>query len=148
MIDNRSDKGGFSGRAVLFPVVEEYTDCAGARRVFKIESEQTDLGWMLTATEQNPPAHGYVFKEFSASSPAEALGPLRHKIKSGLAVRYLDPSSKKPALTHDLMRGSVAFDPETERVGLLVDGVFVSMKKLEELLASYEGWDFEMSLFG
>jgi len=148
MIDNRPDKSGFAGHAVLFPLVEEYRDCAGVRRVFKIESEQTDLGWMLTATEQNDRPHGYSFKEFSTASPAEALGPLRHKIKAGLAIRYLDLSSKKLALTHDLLRGSIAFDPETERVGVLVDGTFVSMKELEELLNSYEGWEFEMSLFG
>jgi hypothetical protein len=148
MIDNRPDKSGFAGHAVLFPIVEEYRDCAGVRRVFKIESEQTDLGWMLTATEQNDRPHGYSFKEFSTASPAEALGPLRHKIKAGLAIRYLDSSSKKLALTHDLLRGSIAIDPETERVGVLVDGTFVSMKELEELLNSYEGWEFEMSLFG
>jgi len=96
MIDNRPDKSGFAGHAVLFPLVEEYRDCAGVRRVFKIESEQTDLGWMLTATEQNDRPHGYSFKEFSTASPAEALGPLRHKIKAGLAIKYLDLSSKKP----------------------------------------------------
>lgn len=148
MIDNRPDKSGFAGHAVLFPLVEEYRDCAGVRRVFKIESEQTDLGWMLTATEQNDRPHGYYFKEFSTASPAEALGPLRHKIKAGLAIKYLDLSSKKLALTHDLLRGSVAFDPETERCGVLVDGTFVSMKEIEELLKSYEGWEFELSLFG
>lgn len=148
MIDNRPDKGGFAGRAVLFPLVEEYRDCAGVRRVFKIESEQTDIGWMLTATEQNDLPHGYQFKEFSTASPAEALAPLRHKIKSGLAIKYLDPSGKKPALTHDLLRGSIANDAETDRIGVLVDGTFVPMQELEELLKSYEGWEFEMSLFG
>ena len=148
MIDNRPEKGGFAGHPILFPLIEEYRDCAGVRRVFKLESEQTDLGWVLTATEQVDGPHGYYFKEFSTSSPAEALAPLRHKIKTGLAVRYLDASSKKLALTHDLMRGSIAFDPETERMGILVDGTFISMDELEELLKTYEGWEFEMSLFG
>jgi hypothetical protein len=31
---------------------------------------------------------------------------------------------------------------------VLVDGTFVSMKEIEELLKSYDGWEFEMSLFG
>ena len=148
MIDNRPDKGGFAGHPVLFPLIEEYRDCAGVRRVFKIESEQTELGWMLTATEQGDHPHGYYFKEFSTSSPAEALVPLKHKIKAGLAVKYLDTSSKKLALTHDMLRGSIAFDPDADRIGLLVDGRFVPMDELEELLKSYEDWEFELSLFG
>jgi len=128
-----------------FPIVEEHVDCAGTRRVFRIEAEQVSEGWVLTAREPDKD-YGYEFHAFSPCSPAQALGPLRYMIRAGLATKYLDTSSDELGLTHDRMHGMISYDQDSDRVGLLVDGRFVSMQELERILSAYEGWLFDLAI--
>ena len=35
-----------------FPIIDEYYDCAGKKKVFQIKNQQLPNGWFLTAIEQ------------------------------------------------------------------------------------------------
>jgi len=129
-----------------FPIIDEYYDCAGKKKVFQINNQIVPNGWHLTATEQQPNGHGYQIEAFSETSPYTALGQIRTKIRKALSVKYMDLSEDSVALTHEKMYGSLIYDHESESHGLLVDGRFISMDKLETILSGYEGWEFDLSI--
>ena len=75
-----------------------------------------------------------------------ALAAVRDKIRRTLAVKYLDNEQGQLVLTHDEMKGTIGYDSETESHGVIVDGRFISMEKLQAILAQYEGWEFSLSI--
>ena len=129
-----------------FPIINEYYDCAGKKRILKINSKQLPNGWLLTAVEQQSDEHGYQVEAFSETSPYSALGEIRKKIRRLLSVKYLDLSGDSVTLTHEKMCGSLIYDRESESHGLLVDGRFISMDEFERILSGYEGGEFDFSI--
>ena len=129
-----------------FPIIDEYHDCAGKKKIFQINSKHLPNGWFLTAIEQHPDEHGYQIEAFSETSPYIALGEIRKKIRKALSVKYLDLSGDSVTLTHEKMHGSLIYDRESESHGLLVDGRFLAMDELESILSGYEGWEFDFSI--
>ena len=129
-----------------FPIIDEYHDCAGKKKVFQINNQQLPNGWFLTAIEQQSDEHGYQIEAFSETSPYLALGEIRKKIRKALSVKYLGLSADSVTLTHEKMCGSLIYDRESESHGLLVDGRFISMTELETILSGYEGWEFDFSI--
>ena len=129
-----------------FPIIDEYYDCAGKKKVFQINNQQLPNGWFLTAIEQQSDEHGYQIEAFSETSPYLALGQIRKKIRKALSVKYMDMSEDSVALTHEKMYGSLIYDRDSESHGLLVDGRFISMDELETILSGYEGWEFDLSI--
>lgn len=129
-----------------FPLTDHYIDCAGIERVIEIDAHVVPTGWLLVAREVGREPHGYEFKALSGISPYHALGDLRAKIRRNLAVKYLSGEGGDLTLSHDVMRGRIAYDAETGSHGILVDGRFLSTEQLERILAGYEGWEFELSI--
>ena len=48
-----------------FPITDEHHDCAGIKRLFKIDAQHLPNGWFLSAIEQQVGEHGYQFNTFS-----------------------------------------------------------------------------------
>ncbi|OHB49721.1 MAG: hypothetical protein A2Y10_06065 [Planctomycetes bacterium GWF2_41_51] len=146
MIRKNNNSNDLPNDNQVFPIIDEYHDCAGKKRVFQISSHQLPMGWHLIATEQQPDGCGYQIEAFSETSPYSALGQLRKKIKEAISIKYLDASMNSVTLTHGKMRGSITYDRESDSHGLLVDGRFLSMDELETILAGHEGWEFDFSI--
>jgi hypothetical protein len=83
---------------------------------------------------------------FWTSAPQFLLGQVRAKIRAGLATRYLSATEPVPTLSHDIVRGHIAWDQNTAGPVLVVDGRPVSLLDLERILGSHEGWRVELRI--
>jgi len=129
-----------------FPLTEEYYDCASTRHVFTITCREAPTGYVVTAVETNVESQGYEFNAFSPANEYMALAMLRDKIRRALAIKYLDDEHGQLVLTHEEMKGTISYDSETGSHGVVVDGRFLSMDRLEKILAQYEGWEFDLKI--
>lgn len=139
--DSAEDEGSHP-----FPITEEHYDSSGIKHIFTITARESPTGCVVTATETNVESQGYEFNAFSPAGPYMALAAVRNKMRHTLAVKYLDNEHGHLVLTHDKMNGTIGYDSETESHGVIVDGRFISMEKLESVLAQYEGWEFNLSI--
>lgn len=128
-----------------FPIREAYSDHAGQTRQFVISYFQTDLGYRVQADEEGKDGDGYLFSEFDQSSPYIALGRVRGRIREALATRYIEeyePGVFQP--THQTLRGRISScDGE---VGFVIDGQVLTLQQIGKMLASYEGFEFQLDL--
>ncbi|MDY0171015.1 MAG: hypothetical protein RBS80_31030 [Thermoguttaceae bacterium] len=124
-----------------FPRKEEFTDFAGRKRTFTVERVNVPSGgYGIHAVEDVEGDGGYVFREFSAVDPFHALGKLRHRIRRLLSIRHLSEEGGRLSPTHDVVRGRVAYG------GVVVDGIFVTFEQFNEMIQTYEGFDFSLKL--
>ena len=129
-----------------FPFTEEYDDCSGFKHVFEITVNEAATGYVVMAVEVNVESQGYEFKAFSPANEYMALAAVRNKIRRALAVKYLDEDHGQLVLTHEQMKGTIAYDSDTDSHGVVVDGRFLSMDRLEKILAQYEEWEFDLKI--
>jgi hypothetical protein len=128
-----------------FPIHDEVEDCCGTTRRFCISCYPAGLGYTLMAAEEGAIDQGYQFRAYSETSPSSALFRIREKMRRVLSRRDLSMSSALPELLHDRMRGRITSCDEGD-VLLVVDGRAVDMGDLARILASYEGWEFELRI--
>jgi hypothetical protein len=126
---------------------EDFLDCTGKPRTFKLEPYSNDL-W-LQAVEVTGEAAGLRFC-LPARDGVLAWGEMREKIRRRLAQRDVvrTPEGKLVMLTH-LVRGQVASTSSTrgERgPRVLVDDMEISWEELGRLLECYEGWHFRLDI--
>lgn len=124
---------------IKWPINEEFLDCAGERREFRIAPHDTvSEGFLLEAAEirdDNEP--GYSFSVFSeAYAIYGALGRLRRKIRCGLSRRYMIEGE----MLTDELRGDINYG------GLVVDGRFIDFNKLADQIQTYEGFSLEIRI--
>ncbi len=85
-----------------FPKEDCFLDFEGNERVFDYLVHNVSVGYSVRARERKE--DGYEFASFSESSPFNALGELRQKIRKRLSTRYLQEENgrtgerKKPLL--------------------------------------------------
>jgi hypothetical protein len=123
-----------------FPKKDEFVDFAGRTRKFTVELDKLPWGYGVSAVEDAEGNDGYEFRAFSVVSPFHALALLRKKIGKLLSVRHLSEQDGRLSLTHDRMRGRVAYG------GVVVDGIFLTFDRLAELIQTYEGFQFDLSI--
>lgn len=123
-----------------FPTTEEFTDFAGRKRKFTVEQYPVPSGFGVCASEDVEGDDGYVFRASSPADPFHALGELRARIRKLLSVRHLIERKGRLSLTHDRLRGRVSSG------GVVVDGVFLSFDQLAELIQTYEGFQFDLTI--
>ncbi len=129
-----------------FPMEEEVEDFAGRLRTFVITCDETGLGFTVRAREKEEGVvGGYEFAAYSETTPYNALGRLRQKMYTALATRHISGSPGHYRMLHDRVRGRIAWD-ETMGTALVVDGILMSLEDLGSLLATHEGWEFELTL--
>lgn len=128
-----------------FPMREEFEDYAGKTRVFVISCHEGGLGFTVRAEEEGARGTGYNFAAHSDTSPYSALGRLRQKMYRGLATRHIRGQRGGYQMLHDTLRGRITSDGEGAVV-LVIDGVPLRIDDLSSILASHEGWDFEMKI--
>lgn len=97
-------------------------------------------GFGVCASEDVEGDDGYVFRASSPADPFHALGELRARIRKLLSVRHLIERKGRLSLTHDRLRGRVSSG------GVVVDGVFLSFDQLAELIQTYEGFQFDLTI--
>lgn len=123
-----------------FPSSEESIDFAGRTRKFTLEQYPVPLGYGVCASEDVEGDDGYVFQTFSVVDPFHALALLRNKIRKLLSVRHLVEQNGRLSLTHDRLRGRIDYG------GVVVDGIFLTLDQLAELLQTYEGFQFDLKI--
>ena len=123
-----------------FPREEEFVDFAGRTRNFTIQRDELPWGYGVSAVEDEEGDDVYEFRAFSAVDAFHALGLLRKKIAKMLSVRHLSEQDGQLSLTHDRLRGRVAYG------GVVVDGIFVTFDRLAELIQTYEGFQFDLRI--
>jgi hypothetical protein len=123
-----------------FPRTEEFTDFAGRTRKFTVEQFPVPSGFGVCASEDVEGDDGYVFRAFSTVDPFHALGDLRGRIRKLLSVRHLMEKDGDLSLTHDRLRGRIAYG------GVVVDGIFLTFDKFAELIQTYEGFQFDLKI--
>ena len=128
-----------------FPMREEVEDYAGTARVFVITCHEGGLGFTVRAEEEGSAGTGYEFAAYSETSPYSALGRLRQKMYRGLATRHISGSSGVYRMLHDRLSGRITSDGEGGVV-LVVDGTPLGIDDLASILASHEGWGFDMQI--
>lgn len=136
---------GNQGWDADFPMREEVEDYAGKARVFVITCHETGLGFTVRAEEEGSRGPGYEFAAHSETSPYSALGRLRQKMCRGLATRHITGSPGTYRMLHDRLSGRITSDGDGGVV-LVVDGTPLGIDDLASILASYEGWGFEMQI--
>ena len=128
-----------------FPIKEEVEDYAGRARQFVITYYRSLLGFTVTAAEETKDGLGYEFSAFSPTSPYHALGSVRRKMYRALATRHLTWSEGSPRALHDMIRGRI-----TARRGgqllLVVDGRPLTLDEFGRILATHEGFQFEVKI--
>lgn len=128
-----------------FPMREEVEDYAGRVRAFVITCHETGLGFTVRAEEEGGRRTGYEFAAYSETSPYSALGRLRQKMYRALATRHITGSPGGYRMLHDRLSGRITSDGEGGVV-LVVDGIPLGVDDLASILASHEGWGFEMQI--
>jgi hypothetical protein len=123
-----------------FPTMEEFVDFAGRTRKFNLEQFPVPSGYGVCAAEEAEGDDGYVFRAFSTVDPFHALGDLRRRIRKLLSVRHLLERDGELSLTHDRLRGRVAYG------GVVVDGIFLTFDQLAKLMQTYEGFQFDLKI--
>jgi hypothetical protein len=133
MIRSANEEAGGS-----FPLREAFVDCCGQTREFVIDLSRDDAPRFLRAVEATDAEGRYEFAAMSETDPYLALGRLRQTIRRELSTRYLQSERGRLALSHDALKGRIAYG------GVVVDGQFVSFSEFAELIQTYEG--FQLSL--
>lgn len=128
-----------------FPIREAYSDYSDQGRQFVISFLQTDLGYSVQAAEEGKDGNGYFFREFDPTSPYIALGRIRGRIREALATRYIEeyePGVFQP--THQTIRGRISSDGG--EVGFVIDGQFLTLQQFGMMLATFEGFEFQLDI--
>ena len=128
-----------------FPLRDEVEDFAGRSRVFSITCHQGPLGYTVRAEEQDTNGMGYEFGAYSETSPYAALGRVRQKMQRALATKHITGSRGNYQMPHDELRGRITSDGE-RGVIVVVDGQALSMNEVATILATHEGFEFELRM--
>jgi hypothetical protein len=128
-----------------FPIREKVEDYAGKVRGFAITCHEGGLGFTVRAKEEGAEESGYEFAAYSETSPYSALGRVRQKMSRALATRHITGSPGAYEMLHDRLSGRITSDGRGG-VALVVDGTRVGMNDLASILASHEGWAFELQI--
>jgi len=136
---------GEQGWETDFPMREEVEDYKGHLRSFVITCHEGGLGFTVRAEEEGRQGTGYEFAAYSETSPYSALGRLRQKMYRGLATRHVTSSRGRYRMLHDRLSGRITSDG-SGGVALIVDGIALGIDDLVSMLASHEGWGFELQI--
>ena len=138
----RKDEEGWNDD---FPMREDVEDYAGRVRAFVINCHEGGLGFTVRAEEEGRPGAGYEFAAYSETRPYSALGRLRQKMYRTLATRHVTGSPGAYRMLHDRLSGRITSDGQGGMV-LVVDGIALGIEDLASILASHEGWGFDLQI--
>lgn len=128
-----------------FPIREAYSDYSGQARQFVISYFRTGLGYSVHAVEEGKDGDGYFFREFDPTSPYIALGQIRERIRQALATRHIE--EYEPGVfqaTHQTIRGRISSGEGA--VGFVIDGQILTLQQIGQMLATFEGFEFQLDI--
>jgi hypothetical protein len=124
-----------------FPTKETFVDFAGNTRTFNLEQYPVPGGgYGVAAIEDVVGDDGYRFRAFSVVDAFHALAALRKRIPKLLSIRHLFERHGRLSLTHDRLRGHISDG------GVVVDGIFLTFEQMAELIQTYEGFQFDLTI--
>ena len=127
-------------------VVEEYLDCTGAVRRFRLMIYAAGL--FLDAREiLGGEPIGLRFVERVGDDPGIAFGKIRDRIRERLAQRDVvrDARTGELSLLRDRLMGQIdSFDRSGDGPSVLVDDLELTWAEVGELLAPFEGFHVEL----
>lgn len=132
-----------------FPMIDTYTAASGRKIEFTLTMEELPNGYSVAAEETKKSRGkrcGYRFRVFSTSSPYDALGMIRQKIRKNLSTKYIDDSEDVLALTHDRIVGRIDYSSEENEISIEVDGRRITMDQLKNILSAYEGFELFLEI--
>ncbi|MDI6809049.1 MAG: hypothetical protein QME66_08735 [Candidatus Eisenbacteria bacterium] len=128
-----------------FPVRDEVEDFSGRMRIFVITCHERPHGLTVRAQEEGTRGTGYEFAAYSETSAYAALGRVRQKMQRALATRHITRSADGYRMLHSELSGRITCRSDGDVV-LIVDGVPLSLENFSAILATHEGWNFEMKI--
>ncbi len=129
------------------PMVDEYPDCTGRKRRFRLELYAEGL--FLEAVElRDDDAPGLRFIMSVKPDELPPYGQMRDHIRERLSQRDLvrDPRTGKLENIRRVIRAQVhSFDDETGLM-LTVDDMQITWRELGQVLAPYSGWGLRIQI--
>lgn len=119
-----------------FPFETCVVDHSGQQRMFQMSLNVIPTGEFVVYAQELPlEEDGYRFSAMSSSSPYQALGKLRDKIRQSITTRYLyRENDGRWRMTRDDLSGRIVGD------GLIIDGEWLSFDEVITLMQVYEGF--------
>lgn len=128
-----------------FPFQQAYTDCSGQQREFVFSCFRTSLGFGVQAEEEGKEGEGFFFREFDPNSPYLALYRLQRRIRKMLATRHIEElASGDFQATHQTVRGRISYAEGA--VAFVIDGQLLTLQQFEKLIATFEGFEFQLEI--
>ena len=132
-----------SSHKLNFPLKETVKDYADLKRIFTINLYESPIGGHLLIAKEDRAKNdngGYQFEAYHESNVGLALGDLRRKIKKHLSVRFLEESAGKNYPRNDELVGLITSG------GIVVDGIYIEFNEFSQMLDSYEGFQFKLTI--
>ena len=127
---------------------ETCTDFTGRTRHFTTRLQETPGGLCAEAVEKGK-EDGYRFKVVvAAGATGRALWKLREKIRQVLNTRHLEKDERSATwrMTHDVLRGRIAYGGDHAAPKLVVDGKPLTWEEVGRMMDVYEGFDLELRI--
>jgi hypothetical protein len=140
------DPGSSSDPRDVFPLRDDFCDCCGQHRWFVISMDEVQLGFAITAQEEEVEGDdGYWFREFDANCPFLALGRLRGRIRHALATRHVEERAPGDFLPlHDTLRGRISYSTKEDQAAFVIDGKSLTLAQFVKMVQMFEGWQFRL----
>jgi hypothetical protein len=127
---------------------ETCTDFTGRTRHFTTRLQETPGGLCAEAVEKGK-EDGYRFKVVvAAGATGQALWELREKMHRTLNTRHLEKDERSATwrMTHDVLRGRIAYGGDHAAPKLVVDGKPLTWEEVGRMMDAYEGFEFELRI--
>ena len=130
-------------------MTEEYLDCTGKRRTFRLAEI---AGGLFIHAHEVPKTDraGLRFVVAARAGELPPWGEIRSRIRTRLAQRSLVHGPDGLELLTDVIRGQIAEseDKEDESVSVVIDDLELSWAALGRLLRSHVGFGFRLEIHG
>ncbi len=129
------------------PMVDEYLDCTGRKRRFKLERYAEGLFLEAVELRDGEPV-GLRFIMGMKPDGLPPYGEIRDRIRERLSQRDIvrDSQSGKLENLHNLIRAQLDEYDDDRTPMLLVDDMRISWRDLGRLLERYNGWGLRIQI--
>jgi len=131
-----------------FPEFDVFQDYRGKEVRFIYDLIDAGHLFSLRAREDTKKDYARQFTAYDSQSPVNALIKMRTKIREELNRRYFTEERGNPfkEMNFEYFRGNITYDSENSEACLVVDGKKMSMRDLEQIIATHEGFQIEIKI--
>ena len=131
-----------------FPEFDVFQDYRGKEVRFIYNLIDAGHLFSLRAREDTKNNYARQFTAYDSKSPVNALLKMRNKIREELNKRYFTEERGNPfkEMNFEYFRGNITYDSENSEACLVIDGKKMSMRDLERIIATHEGFQIEIRI--